>query len=146
MSQAEQPTKRMSGSCICGAVTLKFAMRNSEVGACHCGMFRKWSGGIFLAVDGVEDLEITGGDAVVTYRSSDWAERGFCKLCGTSLFWRLHNGDHPVVSAQCVDDFEDPKLVSQIFIDEKPDYYSFAEQTRTMTGAEVFAMFAPKAE
>ena len=35
---------------------------------------------------------------------------------------------------------------SQIFIDEKPDYYSFADQTETMTGAEVFAMFAPQSQ
>jgi hypothetical protein len=36
-------------------------------------------------------------------------------------------------------------LTSQIFIDEKPAYYTFANQTKTMTGAEVFAMFAPPA-
>ena len=33
-------------------------------------------------------------------------------------------------------------LDHQIFIDEKPGYYSFASETKTMTGAEVFAMYS----
>lgn len=32
----------------------------------------------------------------------------------------------------------------QVFIDEKPSYYTFANDTQNMTGAEVFAMFAPQ--
>ena len=34
-------------------------------------------------------------------------------------------------------------FTSQIFIDEKPAYYDFANKTHNMTGAEVFAAFAP---
>jgi hypothetical protein len=30
----------------------------------------------------------------------------------------------------------------QIFIDEKPDYYAFVNETRNMTGAEVFAQYS----
>lgn len=33
------------------------------------------------------------------------------------------------------------KLSHQIFIDEKTEYYSFSNETETMTGAEVFAYF-----
>lgn len=29
----------------------------------------------------------------------------------------------------------------QVFIDEKPDFYEFANETQNMTGAEVFARF-----
>ncbi len=35
------------------------------------------------------------------------------------------------------------RSTSQIFIDEKPAYYDFANKTHNMTGAEVFAAFAP---
>ena len=34
----------------------------------------------------------------------------------------------------------------QVFIDEKPDYYSFANETKDMTGQELFAMFANPSE
>ena len=30
---------------------------------------------------------------------------------------------------------------SQVFIDEKPEYYEFANTTKKFTGAEIFAMF-----
>jgi len=31
----------------------------------------------------------------------------------------------------------------QVFVDEKPAYYDFANKTHNMTGAEVFAEFGP---
>ena len=34
----------------------------------------------------------------------------------------------------------------QVFIDEKPDFYSFSNETKTITGAEIFAEFAPPSE
>ncbi len=33
-------------------------------------------------------------------------------------------------------------LDHQVFVDEKPGYYAFAGETRELTGAEVFALFA----
>lgn len=34
----------------------------------------------------------------------------------------------------------------QVFIDEKPSYYCFSNETTNMTGAEVFASYAPSSE
>ncbi len=42
--------------------------------------------------------------------------------------------------------FDDDKnfmFSHQVFIDEKPSYYGFANETNDMTGAEIFAKFAP---
>ena len=40
-----------------------------------------------------------------SYDSSDWAKRQFCRTCGTSLFWRLREGDgHVAVAFQAFDD------------------------------------------
>lgn len=80
------------------------------------------------------------------YASSDWGERGFCTKCGTSLFWRAKDGTHGVVSPEALDDASNTKLTTEIFIDEKPAYYNFAEPTHKLTGAQVFEMFAPKNE
>ena len=49
------------------------------------------------------------------------------------------------VAAEAFDDRAGYTLASQIFIDEKPAYYDFANKTHNMTGAEVFAAFAPPA-
>jgi hypothetical protein len=99
-----------------------------------------------MAIDVGKDIEIEGRDQVRVYRSSDWAERAFCGTCGTSLYYRLvETGGHSL-SAGILDDQSDLTLVSQIFIDENPAYYTLANQIKTMTGAEVFAAFAPPAD
>jgi len=48
------------------------------------------------------------------------------------------------MSLSAFDDIDNDNVTftSEIFIDEKPDYFSFANDTKKMTGAEVFAMFA----
>ena len=40
------------------------------------------------------------------------------------------------------DNSEELKFDHQIFIDEKPDYYSFSNETKNMTGEEVIAQFS----
>jgi hypothetical protein len=38
----------------------------------------------------------------------------------------------------------DISIESQIFVDNKPEYYALANNTKTMTGVEVLAMRTPK--
>ena len=42
-----------------------------------------------------------------------------------------------------LDDASGMKLVSEIFVDVKSPAFSYAEDTKKMTGAEVMAQFAP---
>lgn len=37
---------------------------------------------------------------------------------------------------------EGAEFTTQIFIEEKPSYYDFANQTKMMTGEEVFAAYS----
>src|SRR5204862_150671 len=77
---------KLEGKCLCGAVQVRIAPPGPHVGACHCGMCRRWGGGPALSLRLVPDPEIEGAEHVVRYPSSDWAERGFCRTCGTHLF------------------------------------------------------------
>lgn len=134
-------TSPASGSCLCGAVTLAAPSLSRQVGACHCSMCRQWSGGPFLGLDCGSDLQVTGSAHVGIFASSEWAERGFCKDCGSHLYYRLKPTGQYIVPAGLFGDGLDLHFDHQIFIDEKPGYYSFAEKTREQTGAEVFAEF-----
>ena len=79
-----------TGRCLCGAVSLTLAEEPTSYGACHCAMCRKFSGVIELGVHVMPGgITLDGEDHIGTYTSSEWAERGFCKTCGSSLFWRL---------------------------------------------------------
>jgi hypothetical protein len=131
----------MKGSCLCGSVVIE-APDHDKVGICHCSMCRRWGGGPLFTVEGGKDPQITGTDHVMAFKSSDWAERGFCKQCGTHLYYKLLPTNQYVFPAGLFQDGPQLKLDEEIFIDKKPAFYSFANQTRKLTEAEVFAQFA----
>jgi hypothetical protein len=138
-------SKAVSGGCLCGAVRFTATLKNHELGVCHCSMCRKWAAGPFFAMECEGTVKIADASQLGAYRSSEWAERCFCKQCGSVLFYRLVGKDFSAVSAEAIDDKSGLAFTSQIFIDDKPAYYDFANKTHNMTGAEVFAAFAPKA-
>ncbi len=130
------------GKCLCGSVKIKAATMNLEVGTCHCKMCRRWGGGPFMGVDCGAEVGFDGEEHVSIYDSSEWAERGFCKKCGSHLFYRLkQNGQH-IVPVGLFDDEDRFDFDHQIFIDKKPAFYSFANVTNNMTEAEVFAKYS----
>jgi hypothetical protein len=135
-----------SGSCLCGAVRISIKTTSKSVGACHCGMCRKWTGGPLLVIECGSAVHFEGNDSISVFSSSDWAERGFCSKCGSHLFYRLKKEGHYAVPVGLLDDGEQWVFDQQIFIDEKPSFYSFANQTKNLTGAEVFAQYSAPSE
>lgn len=136
-----------TGSCLCGAVRFTLQDKPEAAGACHCGMCRKFSGGVLIAVEvAPEAIRFEGGDNIRHYTSSDWAERGFCGTCGSSLYYRVTaDGPHQGRYYLCLGALDDPSgipLEEEIFIDRKPDGYRFDGDTRKLTEAEMMAQFA----
>lgn len=134
-------TSVQTGQCLCGTVSIVAKQASNKVGACHCTICRRWGCGPFMAVDCGTDVSFEGEQAIKVYSSSEWAERGFCQECGTNLFYRLKQTGGHFVNVGLFDDFNQADFDHQVFIDEKPDYYDFANKTHNMTGAELFAQF-----
>jgi len=141
-SNAVFNVREATGSCLCSAVQFTAKKMDHDVGACHCEMCRKWGGGPLLAVDCGDEVEFKGEQAISVFDSSEWADRGFCKECGTHLFWRLKQTQQHIMPVGLFEKTQGLVLDHEVFIDEKPSFYSFAEQTKSMTGDEVFAMFS----
>lgn len=135
-------TIKASGQCLCKKITITASQLVPHVDACHCAMCRKWSGSSLIAVDCGLDVQFEGQEHISVFDSSEWAERGFCKHCGTHLFYRLKQNQQYIVPVGLLDTEEKFDFTTQIFIEQKPDYYTFANQTKTMTGEEVFAAFS----
>ncbi len=129
-----------TGRCLCGAVTFTVAERPTKTDACHCSFCRKWTGGPLFSFH-ASDVTFAG-DELATYQSSDWAERGFCAKCGSSIFYRTLDGSFLAINTFLLDDLEGLDFEAEIFVDEKPGCYAFAGERRQMTGEEVFAAFA----
>lgn len=138
-------THESVGSCLCGAVDISAKYMSDSVGACHCSTCRRWGGGPLLAVECGSDVQVRGERYVSVYDSSDWAERGFCTKCGSHLFYRLKQDGSYIVPVGLFGDEHPFTFDHQVFIDEKPAYYGFAQRTTDMTGEEVFAKYAPEA-
>lgn len=134
------PLFPVKGHCLCGKVQLTAKAKSLNVGACHCDMCRQWGGGPLMVVD-CEEVSCEGGESVGVFASSDWAERGFCRECGTHLFYRLKEGGFYAVPVGLLEAVHDWQFAQQVFIDRKPGYYSFVEQTHNLTGEELFAQF-----
>lgn len=131
------------GTCLCGGVTILANLEKKSFDACHCGICRKWGGGPALTVDGGDNVKFKGDELISVYGSSKWAERGFCKQCGTHLFYRLKNSKYYNFPMGLMEGTENFKFQMQIFIDSKPACYDFRNHTETMTEAEVIVKFGP---
>ena len=128
-----------SGGCLCGKVRFTAQDVERHFHACHCGMCRRWAGGpLFGTMAG--EVAFENEDQITVFSSSEWAERGFCKSCGTNLFYRLKSGGY----FMCVGAFDEGasfKLAGEIYVDHQPDGYRFAGDQPRLTEAEALAQF-----
>lgn len=129
-----------TGKCLCGAVTFAADEVDTDVGACHCTMCQRWSGGILIAVTS-RGVSFEGAEHIRSYRSSDWAERAFCGRCGTLLYYRLLNSDEYELCMGVFDDQSDFVLTGEIFVDRKPDGYALSGEHTRLTEAETLERY-----
>ena len=127
-----------TGKCLCGAVTFSAEGVETHIHACHCSICRGWSGGPMLAAN-VASVSFQGEEKIKRYKSSEWAERGFCTECGGNLFYRLVEPDMYIMCVGCFDDAELFRLEGEIYVDEKPGGYDFAGEHPRLTGEEFLA-------
>jgi len=132
------------GQCLCGEVKFTAKHMEKNVGTCHCGMCRRWGGGPLMAVSCGTEVSFEGEENISVYNSSNWAERGFCKKCGSHLFYRLKGINEHQMPVGLFDNQEGFNFNLQVFVDKKPSFYSFADETTEMTEAEVIEKFAPE--
>lgn len=128
------------GSCLCGTVQIEVDELPQKVGACFCAACRKINGGgPMLGVHGNSAFEASGQEHIQRYTSSDWAERGFCKKCGTTLFYHLTVGSQDYIYSAGLFETSNFEIVDEIFVDSKPDYMGFlSEKSIKKTGQQVF--------
>lgn len=134
----ESNAREYTGHCLCGTVRLAATTSPDGVHACHCSQCRRWSGGPLPCVEAqVRWLE--GAQDIVWYGSSDWAERGFCRHCGSTLAYRLKENGMTMVAVGLFDDPAGLSLHGEIFVDSEPMDLRFAGDHERLTAAEFMA-------
>lgn len=87
-------------------------------------MCRKTSGHYWASTDVPhEAVTIHGQDQLGWYRSSDKVRRGFCRNCGSSLFWDVEGRDRIAIAMGAFDAPTGTQLEKHIFVGDKGDYY-----------------------
>lgn len=93
-----------SGGCQCGAIRFRAEALSDNSHVCHCRMCQKAAGNLFGARVGVmlRDLTWTRG-APARFHSSEGNARGFCRDCGTPLFFHHEEGPRISISIGAFD-------------------------------------------
>lgn len=118
----------VSGSCLCGTVRYKINGPLRHVTACHCSQCRKQTGHYYAATNVADDdLVIENGENLTWFEASSEARRGFCKTCGSALFWKSNGDDHTSIMAGSLDGDSGTKLTEHIFVADKGDYYDISD-------------------
>lgn len=118
----------IKGKCDCGKVCFEVEDVRKTVTVCHCSQCRRTSGHLWAATRAPYDtVRFSTDDGLEWYASSEFAKRGFCKFCGSSLFYRMNDEDGIGIAAGCLDAPTDLQIAKHIFVKDKGDYYEITD-------------------
>ncbi len=79
------------GACLCGAVSFALRFPSKWVAHCHCTRCQRAHGAAFVTWVGMDaaSVEIADpGAALRWFSPAGDADRGFCGICGSSMFFQ----------------------------------------------------------
>ena len=117
------PRRPATGGCLCGAVRYEVSGPLRDVVNCHCGRCRRTHGHVaaYTATD-PEHLTLVEDRGLAWYRA-DERDRGFCRECGASLFWRAAGRGSVSIAAGTLDAPTGLRTIAHIFVADQGDYY-----------------------
>ncbi|WP_417464793.1 GFA family protein [Kordiimonas sp.] len=120
--------KTTTGGCLCGAVRYEVTGPLRDIVNCHCSMCQKLHGSFGAHTKALKkNIKITRDDGLTFYKTSDVAERGYCKDCGSSLFWQPFDLDATGILAGSLDDASGLKTMGHIFVGEKANFIEITD-------------------
>lgn len=141
------------GGCLCGAVRFEAREVPDTVGICHCEMCRRWTGSSLIEVSLPErNVTWSGAEHIATRATSAWAERAWCRECGSCLYFKVTQaGEWAGGLDMPLGIFDDPDgfaITHEIYVDFKSDSYAYAGEAgrRRLTRADCVARFPALAE
>lgn len=95
----------MTGGCQCGRVRYSATVGDDTAYLCHCRMCQRATGGVSIALKTIAKADVEWTREPDRHRSSPFARRGFCAVCGTPLTYE--SDDHAMLDLT-VGSFDDP--------------------------------------
>ena len=118
----------VKGSCECQGVVFELIGELRDVVFCHCSQCRKTSGHYWAATQVSKgNLNLIKATSLSWYDSSDKARRGFCSVCGSSMFYERKGIDKISVSAGSLEIPTYLDRMRHIYVTSKGDYYDISD-------------------
>lgn len=121
-----QEIDQLHGSCLCGAIAYRADGPVFHASHCYCTMCQKQHGagaGSYANVGSAGFVIERGADAVTEYDSSDHGRRGFCRVCGSTLYWRsTESPDRIAVTLGTLEPAYAGPVERELYIDTKPGW------------------------
>jgi hypothetical protein len=113
----------VTGGCLCGEVRFELEPPIRGIVVCHCSLCRR-SGtlaGAYTAV-GRDSLRLTADATLAWYVDVNGRQRGFCRACGSTLFWSSEGDSAVSVSAGALDGRTGLTVERHIFVADAADW------------------------
>ena len=118
----------VKGSCDCQGIVFELIGELRDVVFCHCSQCRKTSGHYWAATQVSKgNLNLIKATSLSWYDSSDKARRGFCSVCGSSMFYERKGIDKISVSAGSLEIPTSLDRMRHIYVTSKGDYYDISD-------------------
>lgn len=132
----EEESKITSGSCYCGAVRYEVKGTLRGVVNCHCSQCTKLNGNFGSHSKAPKSkITITKDKGLSWYKISDKARRGFCRDCGSGLFWDQIEQNALGIIAGSLDRPTALKTIGHIFVEDKSDFYEITDDIKQFKGS-----------
>ncbi|MGD9021663.1 MAG: GFA family protein [Lysobacterales bacterium] len=128
--------QHVNGACLCGAVHFKALLPSKWCAHCHCSLCRKAHGAGYVTWAGFEQEQVAvTGDELEWYDSSPGAQRGFCRRCGSTMFFRSERWAGELhIALGCMDDPIDKTPAANAFFDAHVDWMPIDHSLRQVDG------------
>jgi hypothetical protein len=124
-----------TGRCLCGAVTYSVTGVLRDVVNCYCERCRRFTGHHLAAsAAAVADVSIQDPTLQLTWHPVAGAEYGFCRSCGSSLFWRADAS--PTRLSICAGSLEPPTGLTTVegwWASQVSDYFTRPDLSERFT-------------
>ncbi len=114
----------IKGQCFCGAVSFEVDAPLRAPSLCHCSQCRRLHGapGAYTSAP-TAAYRISGEESLNWHRFTPRSEQGFCKVCGSKLFWREVGGQELDVTMGSLVGPTGLQLDRHIWTRSQGDYY-----------------------
>lgn len=124
-----------AGRCLCGAVKYRIDGPMRDVIECHCERCRRTSGHHVATTQArADDIELERSGTLAWFSPADdpGVRYGFCRTCGSSLFWTADGSDAWSVCAGTLDQPTGLRTSATWFADEAGDYLTLNSSIPTL--------------